>query len=196
MRNIQKMIKTSHYLCQKNLVGGGSGNLSYRSGDFMFITISGARLGKLKEKDIMMIPIQGKFNSINNIVDLQKGSEKHRIPSCEVFLHLKVYRRSDSKAIIHSHPTYSIIISRNFKELECITEGATNLLGKSVSILREYESGSQKLAEKVCDMLEDERAVIVKNHGVFARGENFDSAIDATQLIEKNSKIKFISSIL
>ena len=85
-----------------DLVSGSSGNVSMRICDekpgFMGITPMGLPYTELKDEDIVVV---------DEDLDSIAGSG---VPSSESLLHLGIYNyRSDVKAIIHTHSTFSSV---------------------------------------------------------------------------------------
>jgi len=82
-----------------DLTVGTSGNLSVRSGDLIAITPSGVVYDDLTPEAICVIDLNG------NVVEADLE------PSSEVPMHTSVYRATDARAVVHSHPMYCTTLS-------------------------------------------------------------------------------------
>ena len=129
-------------------------------------------------------------------VNLTTGKTKGRNnPSIEWEMHLNIYNSSNTKAIVHCHSPYTlgVCISSRFDH---VIEEARIVVGNP-AIIKNYPSGSKELAVNVARCFEnnDIRAVIIKNHGVVAIGENIDQARAVVESLEEWAKILTVSKI-
>ena len=89
-----EIIKYSKMLNSKKLSALRSGNISIRFKDGFLITPSGKKYSSLKNKDIVFVSLDGKF-------DKKKG-----IPSSEWKFHQDIYlNKKEAKAVVHAHST-------------------------------------------------------------------------------------------
>src|SRR5699024_3400999 len=97
---LQQLKKHAHLLVDTGLVVGAGGNLSMRSGEYMYIYPSGFDLKEVEDENWVKVHIgSGKVLS-----DLK--------PSSEVLMHLECYReRGDITSVLHAHPTYTVAVS-------------------------------------------------------------------------------------
>jgi len=97
--SIQDLVKYSRLLYDRHLVHAEGGNSSIRVCEDVWITQTGAVLGRLNENDLTKLSLSGEVIS---------GKK----PSKEWPMHLAIYKqRPTANAIIHIHPTYSIAYS-------------------------------------------------------------------------------------
>ena len=99
-----EIIKYSKMLNSKKLSALRSGNISIRFKDGFLITPSGKKYSSLKNKDIVFVSLDGKFN------------KKKGIPSSEWKFHQDIYKnKNDAKAIVHAHSINATAISAHKK---------------------------------------------------------------------------------
>lgn len=167
---------------------GLHGNISVLnpSAQRVYIKRTGADLNTLKLKDILTLDLDGK---------VLKGDGK---PSMEMNFHLGIYGvRKDAGAVIHVHPPFATAYAVAGIELPMVTEGAKMIL-VDVPLLPHAPPGSDKLAKTVTDSFKDSKvkAVLMREHGIVAIGENLETAYHATSLVEDNAKIALLSSLI
>ena len=101
-----EIIKYSKMLNSTKLSALRSGNISVRYKDGFLITPSGKKYSSLKNKDIVFVSLDGKF-------DKKKG-----IPSSEWKFHQDIYlNKKEAKAIVHAHSTHATAISTHRKPI-------------------------------------------------------------------------------
>lgn len=184
----KELIDVSHYIYKKGLSPGKSGNLSSRFYDEgiskVAITRSGISKGKIQEEDIIIIDMEG------NILE---GDKK---PSLETFMHLGIYKkREDIKSVVHIHSPFATGFSMSDKKLKRL-EGFGPIKNHYIPTVKYSKPGSVELAEDTSKMMENEDAVLLKNHGVVAAGVNLDEAVLLAEFIEDIAKIQFVAHFL
>jgi L-fuculose-phosphate aldolase len=119
----------------------------------------------------------------------------HKKPSVEVAMHRQVYLACPSvNAVIHTHSPYTIAvsISTDFKH---VIEEAKIVVGKP-AIIPNSPSGSTRLATAVSEAFSrGYRAVVVKNHGVIAAGQDLYEARAIVESLEEWAKIMTLTKI-
>lgn len=119
----------------------------------------------------------------------------HKKPSIEVAMHRQVYLAcSTVNAVIHTHSPYTIAvsISADFKH---VIEEAKIVVGKP-AIIPNSPSGSARLATAVAGAVSrGYRAVVVKNHGVIAAGQDLHEARAIVESLEEWAKIITLTKI-
>ena len=96
---IDELIAASRELYDRKLIHAAGGNSSIRDGDFVWISQTGAELGKLTADKLVKVDLDG---------TVLEG----KAPSKEMNMHLAMYRaRKDARAVVHVHPTYAIALS-------------------------------------------------------------------------------------
>jgi L-fuculose-phosphate aldolase len=183
------MVEISRYLYEKGLVPGKSGNISmkFKKDEFEFVAVtpSGLSLKSLKEKDILIVDMNG--NLIYN-------SEMK--PTSELIMHLKIYeQRNDINAIVHTHSPIATGFAFAGEKIDRI-EGFGPIKDKYISFINDYPPGSVDLAEAVSKGLKNQDIVLLKEHGLVALGENLDEATLLAEFIEESAKIQFVKRVL
>ena len=185
---IKEIMAISHYIYNKHLVPGKSGNISAK---FMengiqkvAITRSGVVKKNVAEEDIVIIDMDG---------NLLEGDKK---PSSETFLHLGIYKnRDDIKGIVHGHPPYVTGFSMSDKSLKRL-EGFGEIKNPIIPSVKYSRPGSKELAKDTAEMMKNEDVVILKNHGLVAAGVNLDEAAALAEFVEDVAKTQFVSYVL
>ena len=161
-----------------NINASHSGNISVRSGNKIYITRTGCMLGDIREGDLVIEDID---------------SESTGIASREIIVHRSIYRNTDARAIIHSHPPYTVVMSMLENEITPIdSEG--NFFLKNVPVFETQKTiGSEEVAEKIPVFLKKHgKIAVLKYHGSFAIGENLEEAFLWTTTLEKSSQIAYL----
>ena len=165
MNFMQELIDLGQELVAQGLVLGSGGNLSYRDGNRMFITRSGALLHQLTPEDFLPIELDIPF----------RGSPVKPRPSTETPMHQASYlARPDARVIVHCHPVNAIAWAMSGQPLPTATPDFTLHLGPEVPTVPYFLPGSRGLADAVTQALTRCPAVLLENHGVLVTGEDVD----------------------
>lgn len=154
-----------------DLTVGTSGNLSVRSGDHIAITPSGVAYDDLTPESICVIDIDG--NKVEDGLD----------PSSEVPMHTSVYRATDARAVVHTHPLYASTLSTVLDELPPI-HYMIALLGGPVRVAPYATFGSPELADNALKAMEGRFGAILANHGATTYGESLAKAYSRSIYLE------------
>ncbi len=167
MSHLSELIQLGRELVERGLVLGSGGNLSYREGDTMFITRSGALLHQLTPDDFLPVPLHHPY---------QRPQTTPR-PSTETPMHQAAYlAREDAQVLVHCHPVHAIAWAMQGVPLPAVTPDFTLYLGAEVPSLPYYLPGSQALAQAVTQALPQSPAVLLGNHGVLVTGDTVSRA--------------------
>lgn len=116
----------------------------------------------------------------------------------ETILHTEVYRaRPDIRAVIHTHPPYSIALGATDATLEFLNHDAV-LFQEGVGV---YDKGAELITEKeqghaVAEALGSRRVLLMCNHGVIVVGETVPWAVYTALTLERAARIQAIASSL
>ncbi len=185
---IEKIVSTAHYLYERKMSIAKSGNISIidESREYIYITASGTDFKTLKYDDILKVKIS----------DLSYESDYDNKPSMETDLHIGVYeKRSDVNCVIHIHPPYATGFAFSNKKL-CQQEGFGEITGEYIEEVEYFPPGSKKLAEHASCVLENEDAVILKNHGIICVSKDISEATLLCEFIEDIAKTQYIAHTL
>ena len=154
-----------------DLTVGTSGNLSIRSGDLIAISPSGVNYDELTPESICVIDLNGDVVE----ADLE--------PSSEVPMHTAVYRATDARAVVHSHPLYGTALSVTHDEVPPV-HYMIMLLGGPVRVAPYARFGSPELAQGSVDAMADRTGVLLRNHGATTYGETMEKAYTRSLYLE------------
>jgi L-fuculose-phosphate aldolase len=163
-------------LAASGLVQATAGNVSARAGDLIAITPTGARFERMTPADVTVVDRSGRV------------VEGPLAPSSELAIHLAVYERYGSGAVVHAHPVTATALSCVIDELPCVHE-ALVALGGPIRVAAYATFGTPALAQAAVAALEDRRAALLANHGTVTHGDDLDSAVQATELLEWGSEV-------
>jgi L-fuculose-phosphate aldolase len=171
-------------LAADGLVHGTNGNVSFRAGDLIAITPTGAVLGELEPQQVAVLDRNG------------RQVEGDLAPTSEIDLHLGVYARYGAGAVVHTHAPVSTALACVLEdELPCVHYEML-LLGGPVRIAPYETFGTPELAAAALDALEGRTAALLANHGTIAYGVDLDGAVRATTLLEWASTLYWRAATL
>ena len=156
---------------------GGSGNLSCRSGDSVWITPTGSALRGLRPTDLARIDIDGRMTGENR-------------PSKEYPFHLAIYRaRPDTRAVVHLHAPNAVAVSclDDLDADEPIPPLTPYFVMRvaPLGLVHYHRPGSDALADAVGRAATDFECMLLRNHGHICTGASVaDAAARAIELEE------------
>ncbi|MFC4503477.1 MULTISPECIES: class II aldolase/adducin family protein [Streptomyces] len=155
----------------EGLLIGTAGNVSLRVEDRVAITATGAVLAQLTPYQVTVVDLDGK------IVD---GTLQ---PTSELDLHLGVYRRYGTGAVVHTHAPLATAVGLVLDELPCIHYQLL-ALGGTVRVAPYATFGTPELAESVLTALDGRGAALMANHGAVTHATTLDKAVENALLLE------------
>src|SRR6266545_6629047 len=170
-REREQVASAARRLAAAGLVAGTSGNISARRDDHVAMTPTGGVLAELDPGQVTVVDLDGR------VVD---GDLE---PTSELDLHLSVYRRFGTGAVVHTHAPVATALSCVLDELPCFHYEML-LLGGAVRVAPYATFGTPELARSVVDALEGRTAALMSNHGAVTHGADVDAAVRATDLLE------------
>ena len=165
----------------------GNHSIKIENTKWMWITPSGVPRYNLREGDLVK-------------VHLKTGRSLGKLkPSIEWYMHLSIYKKSKVNAIVHTHSPYTLGVAISLSnQFQHVIEEAKIIVGDPI-IISNKPSGSRELANLVSEAFEHAggklKAVIIKNHGVVAIGNNIQEARAVVEALEEWAKILTISKI-
>jgi len=178
-----EIIKYSKMLNSRKLSALRSGNISARYKDGFLITPSGKKYSSLKNKDIVFVSLDGKF-------DKKKG-----IPSSEWKFHQDIYlNKKDVKAIVHAHSTNATAVSTHKKKIPSFHYMVAMAGGYDIKCAKYATYGTRKLSENILKALKDRKACLIANHGQIAFEKNLPKAFELAEEVE-NISLQYITSL-
>lgn len=175
MDTAQELIRVGREMVARDLTWGDAGNLSYRVGDDLLVTASGARLGDLTPDDIVEVPVRAAAD--------EPGSGRR--PSKELPLHRAVYAaRPDAAAVLHGAPFHATLVACSDLRVPDDLFVETMHYLEQVARVPYHHPGSQDLAEAVGHAARSAEVLILENHGVVVLGETLSEALQGLQVLE------------
>ncbi|MFJ6086707.1 class II aldolase/adducin family protein [Streptomyces sp. NPDC092369] len=153
------------------LLIGTAGNVSVRVEGLVAITATGAVLAELTPDQVTVVDLDGK------IVD---GTLE---PTSELDLHLGVYRRYGTGAVVHTHAPMATALSCVLDELPCIHYQLL-AVGGTVRVAPYATFGTPELAESVITALDGRSAALMANHGALTHAQTLEKAVEHALLVE------------
>ena len=177
------IIKFGKEMMVQGLNNSHSGNVSCRRANTIYITRHGARLNCLSCKDFVDVNV--------------KDDKKDKNASIEVKVHRAIYLANpEILAIIHAHPPHAVALSLNFEKIIPVDmEGKYYL--PEIPVLSKCKEviSSNCVAENLPKFFKTYKIVVVRGHGSFAVGKNFEEAYLYTSVLESASKIIIINKL-
>lgn len=164
---------------------GNDGNSSQRK-DFnsMWITPAGLDKAKLKPKQISLVKIKD--------ASIIRGKMK---PSTEWQLHSEIYKTNpEIRAIVHSHPPYSIACSLAGISLENWVLPELTIAVGEVPTLPYTCPGTLEIARQSAVGIRHRKALILQRHGVVTVGDSLHQALTRMEWVEHAAKILLLAS--
>ncbi|MFF4505848.1 class II aldolase/adducin family protein [Streptomyces sp. NPDC001401] len=155
----------------EGLLIGTAGNVSVRVGERVAITATGAVLAELTADQVTVVDLDGKI--VGGTLE----------PTSELELHLGVYRRHGTGAVVHTHAPMATALSLVLDELPCIHYQLL-ALGGTVRVAPYATFGTPELAESVLAALEGRSAALMANHGALTHAPTLDKAVEHALLLE------------
>jgi len=173
---IREFLKCAKLVVEENLTYSYTGNMSRLFGGKLYITRGGTNFRNLFEGDIMTLPLEG-----SSILETRASSE---LP-----VHRRVLKETSHKALLHTHPVYTIMCSLKTDEIIPLDNEGKYIIGRVKVLELEKPSASEELAESLTEELKRNDIAIVKGHGVFAGGQDLIRAYELTSVLENSCKI-------
>jgi ribulose-5-phosphate 4-epimerase/fuculose-1-phosphate aldolase len=183
---IQDLVEYTRLLYDRHLVHAEGGNTSIRIGSDVWITRTGAVLGRVTEADFTKLSLDG---------DVIEGEK----PSKEWPMHLSFYKaRPDANAVIHIHPTYSIAYSTLLTEpcLDAIPAYSSALYRRAgqIPMIAYYPVGSKELHHAIEKLTPHFYSILMRQHGLTVASNNLSNAMGIVEEIEQCCHIALLTN--
>ena len=163
----EKVLEHAKKAYQEALFAGTSGNLSAVDPETgrVAITPTSYPYDIMQADDIVVIELDG------TVVE-----GKHR-PSSEWRMHCEIYkRRSDVRAVVHTHSPYATAFAVAGKRIPLILIEMVPFIGGDIPVADFRLPGSQELGVEAVKALSGRNACLLANHGVVAIGNSLEQA--------------------
>ena len=178
-----EIIKYSKMLNSTKLSALRSGNISVRYKDGFLITPSGKKYSSLKNKDIVFVSLEGRYNK-------EKG-----IPSSEWQFHQDIYKnKKDAEAIVHAHSTNATAVSTHKRGIPAFHYMVAMAGGYDIKCAKYATFGTRDLSKNILKALKGRKACLISNHGQIAFEENLSKAFELAEEVE-NISLQYITSL-
>ena len=178
-----EIIKFSKLLNSRKLSALRSGNISVRFKKGFLITPSGKKYSSLKNKDIVYVSLNGKFD------------KKLGIPSSEWKFHQDIYiNKEEANAIVHSHSTNATALSVHKKSIPAFHYMIALAGGNDIKCANYATYGTRKLSVNILKALKNRKACLISNHGQIAYDDNLSKAFELAEEVE-NLSLQYITAL-
>ncbi len=178
-----EIIKYSKMLNSRKLSALRSGNISVRYKDGFLITPSGKKYSSLKNKDIVFVSLEGRYNK-------EKG-----IPSSEWQFHQDIYKnKKDAEAIVHAHSINATAVSTHKRGIPAFHYMVAMAGGHDIKCAKYATFGTRDLSKNILKALKGRKACLLANHGQIAFDENLAKAFELAEEVE-NISLQYITSL-
>jgi len=167
----ERVAAAGRRLAERGLVLGTAGNLSARVGELVAVTATGAALEHLTAAQVVVVDLDG------------EPVEGDFAPTSELQLHLGVYRRYGTGAVVHTHSPLATALACVLEELPIIHYQLLEL-GGPIRVAPYATFGTVELAEAVLSALQERSAALLANHGAVVHGPDVESAAERALLLE------------
>jgi L-fuculose-phosphate aldolase len=166
-----QVVAACRQLSGNGMVIGTAGNVSVRAGELIAVTASGVRLADITVDQITVTDLDGAV------------VEGRLAPTSELQLHLDIYRRLHTGAVVHTHAPMSTAIGCVLDELP-VVHYQQLLLGGPTKVASFHPFGTPELAEAVSAALGGTNAALMANHGAVTHGQTLEQAVEYSLLLE------------
>ena len=171
---------------ERGYVAANDGNVSVRiSDDRLLVTPTGMSKGFLSRSDLVITDMEG-----------ERVSGK-REPTSEIKMHLKAYElRDDIGAVVHAHPPKATGYAVAGVPLaQCILPEVILTLGE-VPLAAYATPSTSEVPRSIDAFIADYNAMLLKNHGVLALGDDIDQAYYRVETVEHFAAISLVARAL
>ncbi len=160
-------------LYRQRLVSSRGGNLSVRDGHALWITGTGAMLGRLGRDDISRVH--------------PDGSHEPPPPSSDTILHWTIYATTQAGAVAHAHPRHAVALS--FEQDVFTPEDAEGRIHlRKVPVVAPGPLQEQQIAEA----LREARVALLRGHGAYARAASLWDALHWLTALEESAHVAWL----
>jgi len=166
---------TGREIFLRGLISSHAGNISVRIGKAIYITTRASMIGQLKSSDIIKVPLEENNPALLNMA------------SSETPVHMAIYKYTDARAIIHTHPPYATLLSMIKDMLVPVDWEGKCLLNKVPVIALQKNKEAEEKAHIIGRLMKDYKTVLIRGHGSFVRGDTLEEAYMLTSSLEASS---------
>jgi L-fuculose-phosphate aldolase len=179
----KELVRFSKWLSRLGFAPGTSGNLSVRlDQDRLLVTPTGVSKALVRRADMVIVDLQGR---------LLCGTR--RVTS-EVGMHLAIYeKRTDVRAVIHSHPPIATAFACSGRALdEMLCQEAVMTVGR-IPLAAYATTGTDEVADSLRPYITEHDAILLENHGAVSSGKNLLDAFMKMETIEHLAHVALVA---
>lgn len=181
----ENLVEMHQVLVHYGLVVWTGGNVSQRVDENSFlIKPSGVGYESLTAADMVLCDLDG---------NLMEGDHS---PSSDTAAHAYVYKNMpEVGGVVHTHSNYACGFAAVGQPIPCVLTAIADEFGGEIPLGPFAIIGDESIGRGIVETLTGHRskAVIMKNHGVFAIGEDANAAVKSAVMTEDNAKSVFIA---
>lgn len=172
----EEVCRWNKELPKHNLVKWTSGNVSYKDPETNLVVIkpSGVMFDDLEQNMMSVVDLEG------NVIE---GDLK---PSVDTKSHLYVYKHTDGiNSIVHTHSPFATSFAIRGKNLDTYTTTAANMFKRTVKCTDFAIIGEEEIGKQIVENYDNDKAMLLRNHGVFTFAETCEDAVKNAVLLEE-----------
>jgi L-fuculose-phosphate aldolase len=167
----ERVAAAGRQLAGAGLVVATAGNISERDGQHVAITPTGAVCAELTPEQIAVVDLDG------------HQLDGELAPTSELQLHLGVYHRYESGAVVHTHSPMATALSCLLDELPVVHYHVL-MAGGPIRVAPYRTYGTPELAKVTLDALQDRAAALMANHGAITHAHDLATAVELSLILE------------
>lgn len=175
----RELLYVYRWLRQYGYNDSHSGNVSVRKGKHFWVTPTGACADTLEAKDLIRCSL---------------SEEPPRGASLDAPLHRGVYRAVPKvRAVLHSHCPHAVALTLDGEDYLPPDFEGQYYLPRIPVLSIDYSEYVAKAPGLVAEALLESRVVIVRGHGVYARGDSINEAYKWTCSLELSARTAWLA---
>ena len=179
----QSIIDACHWMYDRGLIQGTSGNVSLRIADGLLVTPSGVPYDILQPEMLQIIPHQNEPPS--------NGMLK---PTSEWRFHQSVLAaRFDMVAVVHAHPPHATAVAVQRRAIPACHYMIAAFGGNDVPLVEYALFGSASLAQATAAAMEARTGCLLANHGAVTAGETLARALWRMEELEMLARVLLLA---
>jgi len=179
---IQDVLTVSRRQDQRGVINAYEGNISVRSGDYVYCTPTSTNKAFLSEEMIAVLDLDG-----NQVAGTKP-------PSSEVKLHLHIYRNMPHiKGVVHAHAPYLTAHAICNKPVNTKSYPEFVVVYGEVEVASYGRPSTERVYKDVVPLLQKSNVVNLQNHGPVAVGTDVYQAMNFMEAAESCARILTIA---
>ena len=139
---------------------------------------------------------EAEINKLESVSIRTNHFDIHGSVSPALELHCEIYKTYENiNVVIHTHPVYAAALGIIGQNLEPIDQQASPFF-ESIILFDEHHgvfNNGEGGTKEIVSAIKNNKAILLKNHGILVFGEYIEEAIVGSIILEKAAKIQIIS---